>query len=344
MGAVPRMIAPMKRRSESHMLGALFQRLAPRVGAKVLLEPTWRIAGQITFRSGKKSYFRYNTLDLNPVGAADIAKDKAYAGFFLGKMGYPTVTGRTFYRDDWCAAIGSRDDARAALRYAKRLGFPLIVKPNSGSQGKNVSSVSNAKELRRALRAVFTEDRIALVQRKVTGRDYRIVVLDGKVISAYERIPLSVVGNGRSTVLQLLRKKQRDFDSSGRDTRLSLNDPRTREKLRSANMSLRTTLPKGEQVFLLDNANLSTGGDAVDRTADIHPLFADIATHITHDMGLRMCGVDLMVDGDIAKRPGRFWVLEVNAAPGLDHYASSGAAQQKIVEDLYLQVLKVMGR
>jgi D-alanine-D-alanine ligase-like ATP-grasp enzyme len=59
-------------------------------------------------------------------------------------------------------------------------------------------------------------------------------------------------------------------------------------------------------------------------------------------MGLRICGVDLMVDGDIASSPSRYWILEVNAAPGLDHYAKAGKAQKKIVEDMYLKVLKAM--
>ena len=59
-------------------------------------------------------------------------------------------------------------------------------------------------------------------------------------------------------------------------------------------------------------------------------------------MGLRLCGVDLMIDGDISEAPDEYWVLEINSAPGLDHYAQSGKAQQKIVEDMYLEVLKHM--
>ena len=59
-------------------------------------------------------------------------------------------------------------------------------------------------------------------------------------------------------------------------------------------------------------------------------------------MGLRLCGVDIMVDGDITKKPNTYWILEINSAPGLDHYAKTGQAQEKIVEDLYLEVLKSM--
>ena len=332
------------RKKESLLLGVLLKRLAPRLGAKVVLEPEWHIAGQITFRGGKRSYFRYNTLDLNPVGAADIAKDKDYATYFLRRMEYPTVPGKTFFRDDFAEALGSSCNIHAAWRYAKRLGLPVFVKPNGGSQGVGVALARNEKEFYRAMKFIFLHDRVALVQRPVSGRDYRIVVLDTKIISAYERIPLNIVGDGRSTIRQLLVKKQKTFTGASRDTRIKMNDPRIAAKLKYQGRTLATVPERGEQIFLLDNANLSSGGDAVDVTKEIHPQFKKLAVKLTRDMGLRLCGVDLMVAGDIKDKPGKYWVLEVNAAPGLDHYVKTGKAQQKIVENLYLKVLKSLSR
>lgn len=329
----------MRKKSEHLVLARLLQTLAPRLGARVILEPEWKIAGQINFRSGKRSYFRYNTLDLNPVGASDIAKDKDYANFFMRRMKYPTIRGKTFFSDEWCEAIGSKRNSNAAYRYARTLGFPVILKPNSGTQGTDVTLAHNKTDFFRAMKRVFRYDRVALVQQYVRGRDYRIVVLDKEVISAYERIPLNIVGNGRSTIQQLLAKKQREFNSSNRDTRIKLKDPRIKAKMRSLGVTLSSVPAQGQQYFLLDNANLSTGGDAVDVTGTLHREFRKLAVALTRDMGLRLCGVDLMVDGDITKKPGRFWILEINAAPGLDHYVKSGKAQEKIVEDLYLKVL-----
>lgn len=333
----------MRKRTVRPILGTLFKKLAPRIGARVVMEPEWKIVGQITFKNGRRRYFRYSSSDLNPLGASDIAKDKDYSNFFMKKMGYPTVDGRAFYSDEWAEAIGSKDDKRAAVRFARRLGFPVIVKPNSGSQGGSVQLVYSQKELFSALVAIFKKDRVALVQEKVSGRDYRIVVLDEKIISAYERIPLNVTGNGRSSVRSLLRKKQRDFIASSRDTQLKLDDPRIAQKLAHQRLSLRSVLKKGEKIFLLDNANLSTGGDAVE-VRYVHPEFKRLAIQLTKDMGLRLCGVDLMVWGTLAEKPKRFWVLEVNAAPGLDHYARSGKAQEKVVEEMYLEVLKSLER
>lgn len=332
-----------KQKKESTILGPLLKKLGREIGAKVMIEPEWGIVGQITFKSGRKSYFRYNTLDLNPVGASDIAKDKDYAAFFMKKMGYPVPVGRAFASPDWASAIGSKNNQAAALKYARRLGYPLVVKPNSGSQGYGVAVVHSDKELQKALTYVFRGDKMALVQKPVRGRDYRVVVLDGRVISAYERVPLNVIGDGTSSIELLLKKKQRWFDISNRDTSIKLDDPRIRAKLKLQGLKLSSVPPEGLTIYLLDNANLSTGGDAIDVTDTIHPSFARIAAKLTEDMGLRLCGVDIMTT-DITKPAQKYCVLEINAGPGLDHYVKTGAKQRTIVENLYRTVLKALER
>ncbi|MBI2888795.1 MAG: cyanophycin synthetase [Candidatus Liptonbacteria bacterium] len=334
----------MRRNYQTPLLGKVLQKIAPKIGARVVLEPEWNIVGQIIFKNGRKRYFRYSSLDLNPLGASDIAKDKDYANFFMRRMGYPVIPGRAFFSYDWCKAIGSRRDIDAAYRYAKTIGFPVVVKPNSGSQGTNVAYAYNRVEFFRAVRAVFVRDRVALVQKPVRGTDYRVVVLDGRVISAYERIPLHVVGDGKHTIRQLLQVKQRRFVAASRDTRIKMHDPRIALKLARQGLTFRSVPPKGARIYLLDNANLSTGGDSVDVTKNVHPAFHRIAVRLTRDMGLRLCGVDLMVKGSITEKLHEYWVLEVNAAPGLDHYAATGRAQERIVEELYLEVLKSMAR
>lgn len=333
-----------KGKKESLLLPQLLKKIAPRLGAKVFVEPEWGIAGQIEFRGGKKRYFRYNTLDLNPVGASDIAKDKDYAAFFMRKMNYPAVRGKAFFSDSWAKALGSRRNIHAAYAYAQKLGFPLVVKPNGGSHGQGVFLVQDKKQFYRAMRLIFKENRIVLVQPVVHGRDYRIVVLDKQVISAYERIPLSVVGDGSSTITQLLKKKQKSFRAGSRDTSIKLDDVRIAHKLRAQKLTLRSVPERGKCVQLLDNANLSSGGEALDVTKPMHRDFKKVAIKLTRDMGLRLSGVDIIVAGDIREKPKKYWILEINAAPGLDHYVKTGAAQQKIVENLYLKVLKSLAK
>lgn len=325
-------------------LGKLFQKLAPKIGARVVLEPHWGVVGKIIFKNGHVSFFRHTSIDLNGMGASSVAKDKDYTNFFLAKAGYPTIPGMTFFAPKFARLIGSSQSLDTAKKYTHRVGFPVIVKPNSASQGKDVSLIYNVESLARALRKIFTYDNVALVQTYVQGSDYRIVILDGKVISAYERIPLSVTGDGKSTIGKLLVDKQKIFAKQGRDTRINFRDPRIREKLYSQALSLRSVPASGVQTFLLDNANLSTGGDAVDVTDTMHIEWKKIAIAITKDMGLRFCGVDLMISGSIADAPKKYRVIEVNSAPGLDHYASAGREQKKVVEDMYFKVLKSLSR
>ena len=325
----------------------LIKKLAPKVGAKVVIEPEWGIAAQIIYKNGVVRSLRMYSLDLNHIASADIAKDKDYAKFFMEERGYPVAGGQTFFSDNWAKAINSKRTLKEAIKYAKKQGFPLIVKPNSQSQGSGVCLVSNQKELHFALLEVFKIDKVAIIERYLPGRDYRVVVLDGEIISAYERVALSVVGDGKNSILSLLKKKQKHFISSGRDTRINFSDIRIKLKLKKQGYTFSSILLKGEKIYLLDNANLSTGGDSMDVTNTMSAGFKKIAVNLTRYMGLRIAGVDIMVtNGDITKNPKncKYYIIEINAAPGLDHYVTTGTKQKKIVEDMYLKVLKALGK
>lgn len=320
----------------------IIEKAAKKLGVRIDIEPKYRYVGQITMASGRKIYFRGTNFDINPLGASEVAKDKAYAAYFMARLGYPVVEGREFFTDRWCAVLGSRRNMKAAYRYARSLGFPVIVKPNSKSQGSGVSLVHNQKELYRAVRALSRNENVFLVERVAVGNDYRIVVLDREVISAYQRLPLAVVGDSRSSIQKLLRDKQKEFRRIGRDTRIPIDDVRITIRLRRLGMTRRTVLPPGQRLELLANANLSTGGDAVDVTGNLHPQWRKLAAELTRDMNLRFCGVDVMAEGTLAEAPQKFVVLEINAAPGLDNYAATGPKQRRIVVEMYKQVLAAM--
>jgi D-alanine-D-alanine ligase-like ATP-grasp enzyme len=260
----------------------------------------------------------------------------------MKKMGYPVIEGDAFFSKKWGEAIHFEKGINEAYEFALSLGFPVIVKPNSNSQGTAVAKAHCRKTFYKAMSAAFKKDRVVLVEKFTEGKDYRIVVLDNKIISAYERIPLSVTGDGKSSIKKLLKIKQADFEKIGRDTRIKIEDPRIFAKLECDGMSIESIPSSGKRVFLLDNANLSSGGDSVDVTDNVHDDFAKIAIRLTKDMGLRLCGVDLLINGDISEVPKAWNVIEINSAPGLDHYAQIGSRQKKKVEDLYFEVLKAM--
>jgi len=335
------------KKSKLPYLTALVKKLAPKIGAKVVVEPGWGIVAQIIYKNGVVRSLRGYSLDLNHIASSDIAKDKDYAKFFMKRRGYPVAEGKTVFKNGWAKIIGSDRVIPYGMKYAKKLGYPVIVKPNSKSRGVDVAVAHSEKELVSLLHRIFKIDRIAIIERYLPGKDYRIVVLDKEVISAYERIPLFVTGDGKSSILALLKQKQINFISSDRDTKINFRDPRIKIKLEKQDFALKNILLKGQQIFLLDNANLSTGGGAVDATREIHPDFRKIAVNLTRDMGLRIAGVDIMVTkGDITTNPKncRYYIIEINAAPGLDHYVTTGKAQRKIVEDMYLKILKALGK
>jgi len=322
---------------------AILRRIAPAMGAEVTFEPEFRIVGRIRFPNGRQSYFWHNRFNLNPVSSARIAQDKGYAAFFMREAGICVPRGETFFRTDFCRRTGSKRNLAAACRFAGKLGWPVYLKPCRGSQGEGIEMVCNGAELRAAARRIFSREATVLVQEACPGRDYRLVVLDGEVISAYERVPLAVTGDGRTSVRGLLERRQQAFVESGRDTRLDFSDRRLVAGLRRQGLRLSSVLSPGREIRLLEVANLSCGGDAVDVTRRVHASAKALAARVAKVLDLRFAGIDL-ITADIGRPLKSYFVLEANSAPGLDHYASAGARHEAHIDRLYRKVLAAVAR
>ena len=283
----------------------ILARLAPHLDAEVLLEPEYRIVGRIRFRNGRQSYFWHNKFNLNPVGAARIAADKGYTNFFLAAEGIRVPRERAFFAPRFRRILQSNRDVEAAC-----------------ARG-------------------WAKERTLLVQEACPGRDYRLVILDGKLISAYERIPLTIAGDGRRTIGQLLSALQRRFEEEGRDTIIDPKDRRIEATLRREKLTKRTVLARGRKLRLLEVANLSCGGTSAEVTAQVAKPYIALAARVSAALGLRFAGIDLIAP-DIRRYAKRHWVLEVNSAPGLDHYAGHGPEHQAAIDRLYLKVLRAV--
>jgi D-alanine-D-alanine ligase-like ATP-grasp enzyme len=321
---------------------ALLSDLAVELRLALDIEPTYGFVARLSLPDGRQRYLRATTFDLNPAGATEIANDKAYASYFLERLGYPVPEGEAFFTREWCTAIASDRDPDRAWAFAQQLRPPVIVKPNSKSQGMGVTLVHNRREFFKAVAAASRLDRVYLVQRHIAGQDFRIVLLDGEIISAYERLPLAVVGDGRSTIAELLKEKQVAFEVSGRDTKIDLNDPRIVAVLSRNGYTLTSTPPNDAPVRLLPVANLSTGGDACDVTTHVHPAWHELTAAVARDMNLRYIGLDVISATPLSESPTTYTIIEINAAPGLDNYASIGPSQEARVRDLYRRVLRAM--
>lgn len=318
------------------------RRLLPLMGATVVFESEYERAGYITFSNGARSFFRENKFELNPLGSINIAKDKALTTYFLKRFGYSAPEETTFWGPFLFPRAPERRTILTAVAFAEKVGFPVFVKPNDLSQGKLVFRVDNPVELIEASFQVFKETDVAVVQRFYEGRDYRIVVLDGEVISAYERIPLTVEGDGTSTIALLLDAKQAEFRLSGRDTTLNKFDRRIRKVLQRHQLTLTSILGPGVKIRLHDIANLSLGATCRDITHSIHSVFRQLALKIAEDLCLRLCGIDVICD-DLESDSKDHVIIEVNSAPGIDNYQfPDKAMQNKVVDQLYLKVLRAV--
>jgi D-alanine-D-alanine ligase-like ATP-grasp enzyme len=324
----------------------LIAEIAPQLGIAVELEPEFQFAGELVFPNGRRRIFRNTNFNINPAGSAEIAKDKGYTKFFLRKAGINVPQGRAFFSDGLNANLsaGSRRGIAEAAAYARELGYPLYVKPNNLSQGLLVAKVYDEPRLVEMAQAITVKTPVFLLEEPCAGRDYRVVVLGGKVISAYERVPLAVTGDGVSTVDGLLEQAKSALAGAGRpNSEIDLTDVRIDIKLESEGLARDSVVPAGVSVRLLDNANLSTGGQSVDVTEGIHPAFAGLAAQACQALGLRFAGIDIICE-DLCADPARqSWaVIEVNAAPGLDNYAALGEEQAGRVRALYQAILEFM--
>lgn len=242
--------------------------------------------------------------------AADLAGDKALAKKLLYRAGIPTPRGEVV--TNHCEAVQA----------ATRLGCPVVIKPCDANQGKGVSlNLNNPDEIVEAFNLASRYSSRVLVEEYITGRHYRILVVEGRMVAAARRLPAKVTGNGSQNVAELIELVNRDWQRGvghARSlTRIS-PDEELIATLSRKGIGLDYCPRNGEKVILRENSNLSTGGTAWDVTFKVHPANADLAERAAAVLGLNPAGIDL-VSPDLGKplEDSGGAVIEVNAAPGI---------------------------
>jgi D-alanine-D-alanine ligase-like ATP-grasp enzyme len=324
-----------------------FAKLAENLGATVLLDST-KTAGQITFQSGRRRYFLLSSLDLNHVAASDIVRNKQLSNSFMDSMGYKVIDGAGFPSPQMARhalrnkTIGWKQILDKAKTFAQSLGYPVVVKPNNGSKGHCVEVVHDDQQLHAALKNVFSFYSASLVQRVIKGLEYRIDVLDGEVVWAFQRTPLHVIGDGVKTIRTLLKEKQTELLSSGRGRPFDPNDPRIKRRLRQNGMS-GTSIPlSGQCFYLLDNANVCAGAEIEDVKDCLHPSLSSLATSLASDLNLRYCGIDLILDHHCDESLTKYAIIEVNPAPAVDVYGFISEQHRSSTHRLCQRLLEKM--
>ncbi|GAB3697033.1 cyanophycin synthetase [Mariniluteicoccus flavus] len=243
--------------------------------------------------------------------AVDIASNKELTLSLLSSAGLPVPKS---------ISVRTEDDA---VRVAQRLGFPVVVKPLDGNHGRGVClNLNTVEAVRDAYQVAKGEARRGgiIVENFVTGKDYRCLVIDGRIAAIAERVPAHVIGDGVRTVTELVEKTNADPRRGvGHEkvlTRIKVDRAAT-ELVREQGFAMDDVPPKGELVKLTLTGNMSTGGISIDRTFEAHPENIEIAEEAARVVGLDIAGIDFIAP-DITKpvRETGGGICEVNAAPG----------------------------
>ncbi|WP_250435295.1 cyanophycin synthetase [Hanstruepera flava] len=203
------------------------------------------------------------------------------------------------------------------------VGFPLVIKPIDGNHGRGITvNIQSYEEALEAFRQAKESSRSGaiIVEKFIVGEDYRLLVINNKLVAAAKRTPAHVTGDGKSTVQELIDEVNKDprrgYGHENVLTQITVNDL-TKTIIKDAGYSLDSVIAKGERLILKDTANLSTGGTAEDVTDIVHPANVSMAERISKIIDLDICGIDIMttdISQPLSETGGA--VLEVNAGPG----------------------------
>lgn len=241
--------------------------------------------------------------------AVDIACDKEATKRMLDNASIPVAKG------DICV---DEEDLENTIR---KIGYPIVIKPLDGNHGKGASiNVKDWESAKAGLAHAQKYSRRVIVEKFITGYDFRVLVINNKVVAAAKRIPAHVVGNGINTIQELIDIENRDPRRGyGHENVLTeiIVDRDTLNLLEKEGLTTDSIPEKGRIVYLKSTANLSTGGTSVDVTDLMHPENIFLAERISRIIGLDICGIDIMAENltQPLKENGGV-ILEVNAAPG----------------------------
>jgi len=201
------------------------------------------------------------------------------------------------------------------------VGYPLVIKPIDGNHGRGITvDIQNYEEALVAFHAAKEVSRRVIVEKYITGEDYRLLVINNVLVAAAKRTPAHVIGDGKSTIQELVDEVNKDprrgYGHEKVLTQITINDL-TKTIIKDAGYTVDSVIPEGEMLVLKDTANLSTGGTAEDVTDIVHPANVSMAERISKIIDLDICGIDVMTT-DITKPLSETGgaVLEVNAGPG----------------------------
>jgi cyanophycin synthetase len=241
--------------------------------------------------------------------SVDIASDKEETHKILADLGLP-VPRQELVRN-----------TKEAIRSAKRIGYPVVIKPFNGNHGRGVTlNIENEEQVEVAVRVAKQHARTLVVETMIRGFDHRMLVINGELVAVAKRVPGHVIGDGVSSIQALVdvlnSDPRRGIGHEKVLTRIEI-DHQAERLLEVEGYTLETVLDEGQIFYLRSTGNLSTGGTAVDMTDEVHPDNREMAMRAARAIGLDVAGVDFITP-DVTRsfRELGGAICEINAAPG----------------------------
>ncbi|WP_158290039.1 ATP-grasp domain-containing protein [Ramlibacter sp. WS9] len=219
---------------------------------------------------------------------------------------------------------------------ASEIGYPCVVKPHNMGGGRGVTAgIRTAAQLQQAYQ--FARQVTAgplMVEQFVPGDEHRLMVVGGKMVAAIRRESSAVVGDGKSTIAQLIDQLNADRPRNLNRSRYRLLikiDDGLRGHLASQGADIDSVLAEGRRMVLRGTSNMSTGGVTVDVTDRVHPAVVSLAEQLALTVGLGTAGLDYLTS-DISRSPleGGGGFIEMNTVPGIDIPVAAGWTEEKI--------------
>lgn len=313
------------------------------------VEPEYGRVARLLYKDGRVRVIHDHGFGVNRADAAYVARDKGLTKHFLERLGYRTPIGRIFCSRRWQQRIGSnlaRSGSAGApgvdqiIPYIHQaLTYPCIIKPSDGSLSEGVFKCFDDTEARAAIEFHAQEGyRFTLVEQFITLPLYRINVWKQELLYCGRRVPLQLRGDGRSSIAQLLTRHLDALRSRRPGVSLQTDDPRLAWALKRRGLDSSSVPEDGTLIVFDECMTFPLGGDIVDSTTQIHPYWRDLCVELTRDMGLSLAGLDLFC-ADVTKGEADYRVLEINPAPRMANYASTGTEADRRTRALFLRLL-----
>ncbi len=263
---------------------------------------------QLGYGLNQKRIMATMTSQTSGIGV-ELAGDKGDTKLLLNRAGIPVPRGRS---------VNTESELSNALDY---IGYPCVIKPVDGNHGRGASiNVKSWNEALKAFAAAKKHSELIIAESYIEGFDFRLLVINNRLVAAARRTPAHITGNGRSTIKELIAEVNADPRRGyGHENMLTeiIVDNMTLHILRMQKLTMKSVLPPKKRLYLKTTANLSTGGTSTDVTETVHPYNVFLAERISRIIGLDICGIDIMapeLKTPLNESDGA--VLEVNAAPG----------------------------